>query len=474
MFSLEKLKANGRLQQFTTVIFATLSAVSDGMQYAWTAPIIPLLQNTSSQIQITQTDVLWLENIYMIGGFAGIPLIIFTVDRFGRKASILAGVVQSVLSWILIGCASSVEFLYVGRFLSGLAADVGFVTIPIYTAEIADKKIRGFLGSWIYLMMLIGVLVMYSVGPYVTIPISSAVGCSFLLLELCIFPFMPESPYFYILRGNPKAARTSLRKLRPCENVDKELEEITASIETQMSEKGGVTDLLFTKSARKALLITVLLNFAQHFSCYSVILMNLHSILDEADVKFNASTAAIVFSTLMLLSALFSSVIVDRTGRKVLLCSSSILTGLSMLVLAIYFALKNNGVNVESHNWIAIFSVMCYAFSYKYGLGLLAVVVAAEIFPTNVKTIGMTIGDTTYSISSILSIYMYQMLKDMYGIHVPFFIFTVCCFFVAIFSAFCIPETKGKTLHQIQLILNGESVRISTNATVTNTEGTHL
>ncbi|KAK5645201.1 hypothetical protein RI129_006501 [Pyrocoelia pectoralis] len=430
------------------------------MQYAWTAPIIPMIERSNSTLQVTNTDVLWLENMFMIGGFAGIPFVILTIDRFGRKTSILIGAVQGLVAWILIGFASSIEYIYVARFLSGLAANLDFVAAPTYVAEISDKKIRGFLGSWMYLKSLVGVIIIYSVAPFVSIPVSSAVGCSFLIIELFTFPFMPESPYFYIMKNNPVAARKSLQRLRSTNDVQDEIEEIAITVKMQQTKEIRYTDLVMNENSRKALLIGTVLNLAQHFSGFSVILMNVHSILDDAgaSTSLNSNNTAILYSILMLVAAILASGLVDKAGRKILLSASSVTTGFAILILAIYLALKNYGTDVELYNWIPIFSVMAYAICFKFGLGFLPSVISAELYPTNLKAVGMTSGEGIYQIASILSIYIYQVLKENYGIHVPFFLFAVCCFFTTIFTVFFVPETKGKTLNEIQIMMNGNKV----------------
>ncbi|XP_031350820.1 facilitated trehalose transporter Tret1-like isoform X1 [Photinus pyralis] len=448
---------HGRFAQFIAVFTGTISAVSDGMQYGWTAPVIPILESPNSPVPITEADVVWLENIYMLGGFAGLPLTIFSVDKFGRKYSILIAAVQNVVAWFLIAFAPSVEYLYVARFLSGIAGDVAFVSAPMYIGEIADQHIRGILGSFIYLMMLFGIVVVYSVAPFVSIPVSSAVGCSFLLIQILSFPFMPESPYYLLVKDKKDEARRSLQKLRAVMDVEKELEEISRAVERQKSERGHPLDLILVKSNRKAIIIMTVLNCAQHFSSISVILMNIHSILEDAASMLSPSTAAIIFAVLMLTASCVSASLIDKAGRKILLSSSSILTGISLLILASYFSVKNSGVDVSSYNWVPVASVMLYAVTFKYGLGMVPIVMTAELFPTSVKAVGMTVSDAMYVIFAVVSIYLFQHLKGLYGMHVPFFIFASSCFITAVFTIFCIPETKGKTLEEIQQILKGNT-----------------
>ncbi|XP_031351356.1 facilitated trehalose transporter Tret1-like [Photinus pyralis] len=427
------------------------------MQFAWTAPIVPILQDAESSYPITHTDIIWLQSIFMIGGLAGIPFIIYGVNKFGPKTTILMGTVMGIISWMLKAFAPTTVYFYVARFISGFAANADFVATPMYISEIADKNVRGFLGSSIYLMMSIGILIMYSVGPFVSIPVSSAIGCSFLVVELLIFSFMPESPYYLLSKGKIGETKKALLLLRvTSDNIGQELEGIQAIVKSRQEEtkKRRYTDLVTMKASRKALTIVTTLNCAQHFSSFSVILMNLHTILNHADTSWGAVESAITFSACMLGAALLSSAVIDRMGRKVLLCWSSTLTGLSILTLATFFTVKNAGIEVDDYSWIPAASTLCYAVFFRCGLGLIPIVLTAELFPADVKAMGMATALAMYSLSSAASTYLFHYLHEAYEMHVPFYIFGVCCFLTTLFTHFYIPETKGKSLAEIQIILN--------------------
>lgn len=408
---------------------ATITCIAGGMQYGWTAPVIPILESADTPVPIQKSDVVWMENSYLLGSFAGLPFIIYALNKFGRKNSILISAVQNLVSWILTAFATSVEVLYVARVIQGFSCNAAFVSAPMYIAEIADEKIRGFLGAWVYLMMLIGIVVVYSVAPFVSIAISSLVGAIFVIIQLVTFPFMPDSPYYLLLENKVDAAKKSLQRLRSSEDVEVELKEIADAVERQRSERGRLVDLFIVDSNRKAMLIMTVLNGSQHFSSISVMIMNLHTILGDAASMLAPSTAAIVFSVIMLLAATIASFVIDRSGRKILLTTSSFITGICLTVLAIYFAVKNSGVDVSSYSWIPVVTVMIYAGAFKYGLGMVPIVTTGELFPTSVKAIGMTFADAMYDIFAVISIYLFKFLADEYGMHVPFIIFAVTCFF---------------------------------------------
>lgn len=440
------------------------------MHYGWTSPVLPVLEKNGTHIHLTSDDHIWLESIYLIGGIAGLPITIFLVDKFGRKESILLSAIVALVSWILIAVADSVIYLYIARFMVGLSGDVAFVAAPMYIAEIADKKIRGFLSGIIYVMMLVGILTIYAVAPYVPFYVPSVIGGILVGIQLITFPFMPDSPYYLISKGKTEKAKEHLKRLRVGENIDEELAEIVAAVKRQKAEQGRPQDLVLTRSNRKAVLILLVLNGAQHFSSISVMLMNLHMILTAADsIYLSSNVSGILFSALMLLAATIADAIVDKCGRKALLIISSALSGICLLVLAIYFTIQKSDIDVKPFSWVPVVAVMIYAFVFKFGLGIIPIVMTAELFPAKVKAMGMTVADFFYVFFAWMSIEVYQRLVVFAGYDYPFYIFSVCCLLTSIFAQIYIPETKGKTLDEIQYILKGIPFPLRSNSIKSDT-----
>ncbi|KAH1017776.1 hypothetical protein HUJ05_008373 [Dendroctonus ponderosae] len=257
----------------------------------------------------------------------------------------------------------------------------------------------------------------------------------------------------------PLEAKESLKRLRNKDaDLDLEIDSISNGIERQKTEQGRPQDLLLVPSNRKAILIMTVLNAGQHLSCISVMYMNLHPILNAAgSIYLDNNITAIVFAIIMLLASIFASCTIDKFGRKIILVVSSLLSGFCLLALSVYFHLQAIGFDVSAVSWVPIASVLVYAGAFKYGLGLVPIVITAEIFPAKMKAIGMTVADVMFVMGGILSIQLYQVLHKL-GMFVPFYLFTVSAFLVALYSGFCIPETKGKSLEQIQLMLKGDNI----------------
>ncbi|CAG9768476.1 unnamed protein product [Ceutorhynchus assimilis] len=435
-------------------------AVSDGMTYGWTSPMIPYFMSNSTHIEMSSSDADWMETINLLGYVAGLPFTILSVEYFGRKTSMILSAMLGCVCWILLLVTMNLPVIYVSRFLAGMAGDMCFVAAPMYIAEISDYRIRGFLSSLIYFMMIVGILIVYCTGALAPYWVTPAVGIFFTACQSVFVFFLPESPYYYVYKNQIEKAKKALRRLRAHDDVDKEIGEIEKEVERERKEKGRPRDLIMIKSNRFALFICLILNGGQHFVGISVFLMNLQIILEEANSEYiESSTASIMFALLMLISTGVASAFIDKYGRRFLLISSSFTTGLALLVLSIFFHLQYNGHDVSGLSWIPAACVMIYAATFKVGLGLVPIVMIAEIFPTTVKALGMTVADVFYVLGAVLSINLYQVFYDKFGLHVPLYIFAACSIGMMLVTIFWIPETKGKTLDEVQLMLKGEFVK---------------
>ncbi|XP_072389790.1 facilitated trehalose transporter Tret1-like [Diabrotica undecimpunctata] len=444
--------------QIIAAVSGTLFAISDGMTYGWSAPYIPYLISDISHIQTTKREAEFLETAFLLGSFCGLPFTVYLVDKIGRKKSLLLASFVVLVAWLAIGLGNQMVYIFVARFFCGMSGNMAFVAAPCFIAEIADSKIRGFLSSIIYVMMLLGCLIVYSVGPYLPFYVPCIIGGTVAIIEILVFSRVPESALYLLSKDRPEDALHSIKFYKPYVDPIKELEQISKSLEEQRHEKGRFLDLFLVPSNRKGILIMTVLNAGQHFCAYSVILMNLHLILENAGTNYmNSAHAAILFAALMLISVIFASFQIDKYGRKVLLLFSSILTAVCLLSIAVYFNLKIIGYNVISFSWIPIVSIMIYAVVFKLGVGIVPIVITAEIFPNNLKAIGMTLSDAMFITGGLVAVNLYQFMTEYIGIHVPFYIFGGFAVFITFYTIFFVPETKGKTLEEIQSILKGRN-----------------
>lgn len=200
--------------QYLAAITATLCLAAAGTQIGWTSPILPKLKSPNSRVPLTSDDASWIASFSLLGSIPSIILSGFIVDRLGRKTSLLISGIPHIISWILIIVAWNPYILYLSRFIGGIGLGIGYVICPMYIGEIADKEIRGSLGSFIKLMVTFGELYAHAIGPFVSYE-CLAYSCAVMpVIFLLTFGWMPESPYYLLMKNREDKAINSLKRLK--------------------------------------------------------------------------------------------------------------------------------------------------------------------------------------------------------------------------------------------------------------------
>lgn len=436
---------------------ATLCMVASGMHYGWSSPALPKLMAPDSPIPVTTNDQgSWIASLSLLGDLIGAPLSALGADYLGRKTTIILGGVPYFIAWIMIAFTGSLEVLYCARFLAGIGDGVAYTIIPMYIGEIAEDNIRGLLGTTICTMADVGILMIYIIGPFVDIMTGALISALFPLALLLTFWCMPESPYFLLMRGKQDEAKHSLQKLRGRADVDNELDEMSEVVEWQMSQSSSIKEILVIPSNRKALLILVGLKAAQQFSGITAFLFYVQIIFEKSGGKLSSALSSILFGLVQLISSVSSSLVVDRVGRKPLLIMSCIGTAIALIIQGTYFYIQDcTDIDVDPYNWIPITTMLFFVITYSFGLGVIPYMMPGELFPTNIKAKALCIMDLYLALAAFAVAKIYQVIADAFGSYVPFFVFTICCVLSLFFVIFCVPETKGKSLEEIQYWLKG-------------------
>lgn len=426
--------------------------ISDGMQFGWPSPAIPRLLANNSSIPLNKEQAKWITNFYIIGNMCGLLISIVIFRGLSRKTSLVVACLPVLTAWLGILVSKYVWMLFLARFIGGIGRNMIYVIVPMYIGEIASPSIRGALGSFIYGSMNLGVILVYALAPNFTLQISSAVGFLMAILQLLLIYFIPESPYFLLTKNRTYEAENSLMVLRQKRTVGKELDEIAQAVARQTAEKSNIKELFKVSSNRRALLILVFLRFVQMFSGVSVMTMHIHSIFREAGGNFAPENSALIYGVLMLLSCFCTMGIMDRHGRRPLMIFSCLTTALVLISQGVYLYCASRNLS-----WLPLMLVIAYIFTYRIGLGMVPMVMVGELFPTNVKVPGVVLSDLVYSLSSLLANIVFQYSEGAWGMFAPFFIFGGVCFVTAALSAKYVPETRNRTLEEIQIILKNNN-----------------
>lgn len=448
--------AEGRQAQYLVAAAVSLATMVAGFSLAWSTPVIPKLHNNETGINITDEEISWMVAISSPGFMAGSLVTRFVSDGFGRRAVILGSALPIVIGTIINLSTSTAWCLYITRFIWGVGTGMIATVSAMYLAEVSDKEVRGRVTSTIRYMQSFGSFLIMSVGPFVSY---HTISYLLLVMPVCYFIaccFIPESPYYLLKKGKVHAARASLIKL--CGNkdekvIDSRLSALGVDVKKETLRSGSIKELFTGKNYRKALMICIGLKISHIMSGSIAIQQYLGRIVQESKANVNVSTILIIFGAVKLFAGIFASAIVDKIGRRPLLVCSFFSCGISLAIVGTYFYIQPT--SSPHYSYIPFIGIILTSMMSILGYETIVFLIIAEIFPLNVKSVAMTLQNILGGFLNFLSVKGYQEVKDVAGLAGVFWFYAGVATIGAVFSYFMVPETKGKSLREIQVVLQG-------------------
>jgi len=415
------------------------------------------LQSPNSTLPVTPEEGSWIGSLVAVGAIAGALPAGYFADRFGRKPVVLALSVPFLLSWIMITVANAVGILYVARLIAGFATGAFTVVAPMFIGEIAESSVRGALGSYFQVMLTVGILYTYVVGAiadYVWLGILSGI---IPVVFFVTFLQVPESPTYLMKKHRNEDAQKALQYYRGSSyNIWKELQDLDKDISETAQTKVSIRDLTSSKGTRRALIIALGLMIFQQLSGINAVIFYSGDIFKAAGSTLDPKVSTIIVGVVQVVVTYISSAVVDRVGRKVLLLLSASIMGLCLAILGLYFCFKKGG-DVSGIGWLPLLCVTVYIVVFSLGFGPLPWLMMGEVFAPNVKGAASSIAVCTNWTLTFVVTFSFGKLVDGLGEDWTFWLFAITCGIATIFIYYLVPETKGKTLSEIQRILNGDS-----------------
>ncbi|KAM4534901.1 solute carrier family 2, facilitated glucose transporter member 6 isoform 1-T5 [Fundulus diaphanus] len=461
--------SNSRL--YLAVFSAVLGNFSFGYSLVYSSPVLSKFKSPDADplLRMDTNQAAWFGSIYSLGAAAGGLGAMLLNDLIGRKMSIMMSALPSAAGYTLMGGAVNLWMLHVGRFLTGVAGGMTAASIPVYISEISHKKVRGALGSCPQITAVFGTLTLYALGLVVPWRWLAVAGSVPAVLMVVLLVFMPSSPRRLLSLGQEQKAEKALRWLRGSNyNTNIELSAIKHSINTQVKITWSQ---LAMPIYYRPILISVGMRFLQQMTGITPILVYLEPIFAKSNVSLEPRYAAAIVGVVRLFSVAVAASLMDRAGRKALLYTSSMLMFLSSLTLtmishttpcpAVNITTLNHSLHAEmgstlqasqgtAVSLIPLISTVVFIFGYAMGWGPITWLLMSEVLPLVARGVASGLCVTVSWVTAFALTHAFTHLVDIYGLYVPYLMFTVVCVFCLLFNAVCIPETRKRSLEEIE------------------------
>ena len=481
------------------VVFLALIATLGGLLFGYDTAVIngavdslkvyfinPRFSNLSNPAQADAASSLlgFVVSSALIGCVIGGLIGGWVSTRIGRKRGL---VIAAVLFLISALGASAPEFPFAAighggpqymwnfvgyRILGGIGVGLASMLSPMYIAEIAPPKVRGSLVAWNQFAIIFGMLVIY----FVNFGISSfgsgnawlnTIGWRYMFLSgaipaslfLILLFFVPETPRYLMLKGNEDGARRVLSKLVTPEESEKEIADIRTSLGQHHSGK------LFSFGIM-LVFIGVMLSVFQQFVGINVVLYYATNIFRGMGLSTNAALfQTIIVGAVNLTFTVVAMLTVDRFGRKPLLLTGALVMGASMLALGGEFWLGGKGIG-------ALVCMLVYTAGFAVSWGPVTWVLLSEIFPNQIRGKAMAIAVAAQWIANYLVSWSFPIINNNptlvhhFDHGFAYWIYGVMSILAALFVWKFVPETKGRSLEQMESLWHRRDKHLTADETV--------
>jgi len=451
------IKTVGTARSKSKVFLIAIVAATGGLLFGFDTGVIsgalPFLKDYWT---LNDKTVEWVTTTVLIGAVLGAVFSGKLSDLLGRKKMIIVNAV--IFSIGALGCAfaTSINMLIAMRIVIGIAIGITSYVAPMYIAEVSPTRRRGALVTLNQLMITIGILVSY-ISDYLlsndTNPESWRwmFGAGFIpgIVLLVGMLFLPETPRWLISKQRWEEGKKILMQVEDPDLVDQTFDDLQQDVLLSAQHKTHSKEIL-KPWLRSALIITVGIFFFQQFSGVNTIIYYSPIIFKMAGIISNTQSIipSIIIGVVNVLSCFISVMLLDRVGRRKLymIGITGMIPSLALLGLCFYFK-DALGASLPV---FAVLSIVCFILFIAISLAPLGWLLISEVFPLEVRGVGMSIGSLSHwGFNAIIS-FTFLSLVNSIGIATTFWFYSAICIAGLIWGYYYIPETKGKTLEDIE------------------------
>ena len=403
----------------------------------------------------------WAVSCLGWGAMAGNLAAGMLSDRLGRKRLLLLTSLLFLASALTAALSNNFVVFVAARICGGLGVGAALLTAPVYIAEIAPARIRGSLVSLNQLMIVIGISISFF-SNYFLLSLGEQswrwmlgvqaipAGVYFLLLLL-----VPESPRWLLSKSREQSARAVLVMVHGAAAAERELLDIRSSL-GQQTRRFAVRELL-TGRLRKVMIFGLGIAFFQQATGINAIFYYLPTIFAHAGGELSSAFGQSIFVGLVNVGMTIVAIwLIDRLGRKPLLCVGIVGMAVSLLTIGWAFQTAATTVGAQSpvnHAGVVLVAIAAFVASFAVSLGPVMWVMLSEIFPNEERAAAIAVVGFWNSLVSATVTLLFPKELATWGPGGTFFCYGLLAVAGLVFTVLLAPETKGKSLEQLAALL---------------------
>lgn len=436
-------------------------SISIGICQGYSAILLPQL-NKSNEYDLTAEEMSWIASLGVITNPFGSILSGLLADYFGRKLSIQLSTLPFIAGWLCIAFSSNIYHLYAGRLITGIAAGMSAACYT-YVSEVSEPQHRGLFQALGPVSASFGILFTYVFGTFFHWHFVAFISLTFAIFTIISVHFVPESPAYLISTNKSKSKEKTFDSImwfrRSVAQAQQEYQTLWAQTHTDPKSDKRCPNLknYFKANTVKPFIIMVVLFFLQEMSGIYTVLFYAVNFFQEADLSLDENVSSIIVGLIRFAMSIIAAFLINKFNRRTLCMVSSggmALTLGAILISNLAVTINHDLIsNITSQQILQIFQLICILLNVLFSMtGMLPIpwILVGEMFPMSVRCIMSGLVICIAQCFIFLSVKIYPEMISQLSFQGTVGIFAISSLLALLFTKFFLPETKNKTLEEIE------------------------